>query len=233
MTSHTTYKPESERHPNPKKKKKNKKEEEVKTVNAEVNAVDKEDKKKTITLTDTEKIENMANSTTPTNTDSKSMSISVDTNITLTSTSPIRIDPITEEILSLRVFPEELEYGNKEYKLKIVNKTRERIQGLITQMEFRLREGHGECFYLIGVEDSGNPLGLSDEELRGSLENLKLMSEQIGATMSILYYFQGYEGLIAEVMVTKPDIMRESANKTEIRIGLIGEEGSGKSTLVR
>ena len=48
---------------------------------------------------------------------------------------------LKEEVIyieAIKYYPEELYYGNTEYKLKLVNKSRERIQNLITQMEFRL-----------------------------------------------------------------------------------------------
>ena len=52
-----------------------------------------------------------------------------------------------ENILSIKSFNPELDYGNVEYKLKLIDLTREKIQKRITQMEFRLREGLGKCFY--------------------------------------------------------------------------------------
>lgn len=42
----------------------------------------------------------------------------------------------------------------------------------ITQMNFRLSEGAGECFYYVGIEDAGYPRGLSDNDMRLSLNNL-------------------------------------------------------------
>ncbi len=136
-----------------------------------------------------------------------------------------------EKILELKIFNPELDYGNVEYKLKLVDLTKEKIQKRITQMEFRLREGLGKCYYQLGVEDNGNPLGLSEEELKISIESLQHMAQQIGAKMRVINFFQGKEGLLAEVLVTKESIY-ESRDLTEVSIGLLGEEGSGKSTLV-
>ena len=42
-------------------------------------------------------------------------------------------------------------------------------------MKFRIEEGNGECYYEIGVEDNGNPLGISKEELEISV-NVKNLS---------------------------------------------------------
>jgi GTPase len=61
------------------------------------------------------------------------------------------------------------DYGNREYKLKLVNPAPERVQQLTTQMKFRLEEGNGEAIYEIGVEDNGNPLGLCYEDMIQSL----------------------------------------------------------------
>jgi GTPase len=133
----------------------------------------------------------------------------------------------------MKHYDEELDFGNIEYKLKLVHTSKERIEGLITQMHFRLREGNGECFYQIGVEDNGNPLGLNEEDLKASLETLYIMTSRIGATMHVLSYSQGKEGLITEILVTKAQDQKKQKENVEIRIGLLGEESSGKSTLVR
>jgi elongation factor 1-alpha len=132
----------------------------------------------------------------------------------------------------MKEWAEENYYGKTEYKLKLINKSKERIQGLITQMKFRLREGNGTCFYEIGLEDNGNPLGLNEEELKQSIDTIYLMTQEIGAQMDIMNFFEGKQGLIAEVMITKSN-SSESKMSLELRIGLIGEEGAGKSTLVK
>jgi elongation factor 1-alpha len=137
----------------------------------------------------------------------------------------------TEKILPMKEWAEENYYGKTEYKLKLINKSKERIQGLITQMKFRLREGNGTCFYEIGLEDNGNPLGLNEDELKQSIDTLYLMTQEIGAQMDIMNFFEGKEGLIAEVMITQSN-SSDSKISLELRIGLIGEEGAGKSTLV-
>lgn len=47
--------------------------------------------------------------------------------------------------------PPEPEQGNIEYKLKLVNPSSQRFEHLVTQMKWRLREGHGEAIYQIGT----------------------------------------------------------------------------------
>lgn len=46
--------------------------------------------------------------------------------------------------------PPEPEQGNIEYKLKLINPSSQRFEHLVTQMKWRLKEGHGEAIYQIG-----------------------------------------------------------------------------------
>lgn len=49
--------------------------------------------------------------------------------------------------------PPEPEQGNIEYKLKLINPSSQRFEHLVTQMKWRLREGHGEAIYQIGTNN--------------------------------------------------------------------------------
>lgn len=53
-------------------------------------------------------------------------------------------------------------------------------------MKWRLREGHGEAIYEIGVEDSGLLIGLSESDMRASLKTLEQMAMKLGATTTVL-----------------------------------------------
>ena len=74
----------------------------------------------------------------------------------------------------------EYDYGNVEYKLKLCDVNVQRIQELTSQMNFRLREGSGECYYEIGVEDNGNALGISQQELEISLSVINTIAINLG-----------------------------------------------------
>ena len=124
----------------------------------------------------------------------------------------------------------EYDYGNIEYKLKLCDVTVQRIQELTTQMKFRLGEGSGECYYEIGVEDNGNSLGISKEELEISLSVINTIATNLGCKAKITKLIQGKEGLIAEMYIKKQE--ESYINKIEITIGVLGEEGTGKSTLI-
>ena len=81
--------------------------------------------------------------------------------------------------------PPEPQQGNVEYKLKLVNPTSQRLEHLVTQMKWRLREGQGEAIYEIGVEDNGLMTGLNDDDMVSSIETLREMSRRLGATIQV------------------------------------------------
>lgn len=63
-------------------------------------------------------------------------------------------------------------------QLKLVNPSATRLEHLVTQMKWRLQEGQGEAIYQIGVEDSGLLAGLSDTEMKASLDTLQTMADR-------------------------------------------------------
>ena len=76
--------------------------------------------------------------------------------------------------------------GNIEYKLKLINKSSERIEELATQMRYRLNEGHGECFYIIGVKDNGNIQGITEDEFNISDNILKDIANKLDVNITLL-----------------------------------------------
>lgn len=84
-----------------------------------------------------------------------------------------------------RLDPEN-EYGNVEYKLRLTDPTPERVERLVTQLKWRIREGHGEAILYLGVKDDGLFVGLTPDEINLSLKTLQLMSTKIGAKMTVV-----------------------------------------------
>ncbi|KAJ8923870.1 hypothetical protein NQ315_010452 [Exocentrus adspersus] len=126
--------------------------------------------------------------------------------------------------------PPEPQLGNVEYKLKIVNPTKQRFEHLVTQLKWRLREGNGEAIYEIGVEDSGILAGLSKRDMTASLQTLQQMAVKLGATTTILRERVLDNGRsIAEVLVRK---VPDDQNNIEIRVAVLGNADAGKSTLL-
>lgn len=80
---------------------------------------------------------------------------------------------IEQSFCKIQALSQEDDEGNDEYKLKLIDPSPEKFQNLTTQMKFRLNEGGGECFYKIGVEDNGNPLGIPKEMMVISLSKIK------------------------------------------------------------
>ena len=132
--------------------------------------------------------------------------------------------------LEKRNYDIEYDYGNIEYKLKLCDVNVQRIQELTTQMKFRLGEGHGECYYEIGVEDNGYTLGISQEELEISLSVINTIANNLGCKAKVTKLIRGEEGLIGEMYIKKQE--DNYISKIEITIGVLGEEGTGKSTLI-
>jgi GTPase len=103
---------------------------------------------------------------------------------------------------SPKLYNEELDYGNTEYKLKLINVDRNKLQKSITQMKFRLHEGNGECHYLIGVEDNGNPIGINEVEMKESIETIEKMVENCKNTkITNIDYLKGQKGFISEITI--------------------------------
>ncbi|XP_022912796.2 GTP-binding protein 2-like [Onthophagus taurus] len=99
--------------------------------------------------------------------------------------------------------PPEPQTGNVEYKLKLINPSKNRLEHLITQLNWRLHEGRGKAIYEIGVEDNGVLKGLSEEEMSNSLDTLEIMAMKLGAkTQIIKEYILDSGKKIAEVLIT-------------------------------
>lgn len=137
---------------------------------------------------------------------------------------------MTQFKLEKKKYDIEYDYGNVEYKLKLCDVDLNRIEELTTQMKFRLQEGNGECYYEIGVEDNGNTLGISKEELEVSVNVIGAIADNLKSKMKIVKLIQGQEGLIAELYIKREE--EELRDKLEVKVGLLGSERAGKSTLV-
>ncbi|KAG8983768.1 hypothetical protein FRB93_007048 [Tulasnella sp. JGI-2019a] len=80
----------------------------------------------------------------------------------------------------------EVEEGNVEYKLKLIDPSPSRFARLVTQLKYRLLEGGGQALYEIGVSDFGDLVGLSRNDLEASLDTLDRMAGELGATVVVL-----------------------------------------------
>eukprot|EP00128_Syssomonas_multiformis_P011424 Colp12_sorted_trinity150504_noHs@4353 len=137
--------------------------------------------------------------------------------------------PIMEENTFPCKLNPEVEEGNTEYKLKLVNPTSLRLEHLITQMKWRLEEGNGEAFYEIGVEDNGTLAGLSETDMEASLQTLSKMASRLGAKVEILRKQKFEEKAVAEIRVRRSS---KTDQFTEVRVAVLGNVDAGKSTVL-
>jgi GTPase len=119
--------------------------------------------------------------------------------------------------------------GAVEYKWRLVNVGEVRLQHLMTQMQFRVGEGEGECIYEIGVEDDGLPRGLGAQDFDSSIATLRSMADRLGFTMTVLF---------ERVVSTEPylrcaeiRVRNTRQHVRPVRVAVVGDAGAGKSTL--
>lgn len=128
------------------------------------------------------------------------------------------------------MLPPEPQLGNIEYKLKLINPSQQRFEHLVTQMKWRLREGHGEAIYEIGVSDSGQLRGLIDRDMAASLDTLRRMAHKLGASTTVLRRKTvAARRSVVEVLVRK---IPDDQHNIEVRVGVLGKSQAGKSTLL-
>ncbi|EDV23780.1 uncharacterized protein TRIADDRAFT_57326 [Trichoplax adhaerens] len=131
--------------------------------------------------------------------------------------------------------PPEIEEGNVEYKLKLIDVSSERFEQLVTQMKWRLEEGYGEAIYKVGVSNGGCLIGLQEKDLERSLCTLKSMASSLDADLTILRYYaarnqaQDSSKRVAEVLVRRVSGKKELLH---LKIAVLGDCGVGKSTLL-
>lgn len=123
----------------------------------------------------------------------------------------------------------EKEVGNVEYKLMLVQDDARTIEHLATQMRYRLTEGGGEAFYELGVSDDGTLIGLTDEELRGSLDVLEKAAAIVDARCKVIRLGEGSRGGIAEILVRH---CKEGVFPIYLMVPVLGNVDSGKSSLI-
>lgn len=123
----------------------------------------------------------------------------------------------------------EKEDGNLEYKLKLLNKSTERIESLATQMRYRCDEGNSECIYNIGVEDDGTIVGITQEEYDETIKILTSAANKNKYVIKLLNTIPtennrcAYEVLVREYNEEK---------YIDIKVAVAGPVDAGKSSFL-
>ncbi len=133
------------------------------------------------------------------------------------------------KLRKLQKMPPEPQEGNIEYKLQLVDVTAEKFTHLVTQCKWRLEEGKGVAFYHLGVRDDGDPRGLSDVNLEKSINTIKSVAARVRCEAQILSVRRGTRGKVAHLQIRH---YKDVQSCSDVRICVVGDEGSGKSTLV-
>jgi GTPase len=126
----------------------------------------------------------------------------------------------------------EKEDGNVEYKLKILCKDNKRKEELISQMAYRLNEGGGECTYILGISDHGEPLGITRDDYKVSLDNIEYFAQQNDALIINIsektLEHNDKKNCIYEILIRE-----QLENKhIDIKVAVAGNVDSGKSSLI-
>jgi hypothetical protein len=80
--------------------------------------------------------------------------------------------------MQIQIAPAEIEEGNIEYKRHFINITNTRLNQLTAQMNWRINEGNGICYYYLGVCDDGTLYeNFTQEEIDYSLDVIKMMCD--------------------------------------------------------
>lgn len=76
--------------------------------------------------------------------------------------------------------------GDVEYKWRLTGISAPRFQHLVTQMQFRVSEGRGQCLYELGVSDDGTPRGLTKKDFEESVQTIQRMAAQLQLEATLL-----------------------------------------------
>lgn len=97
----------------------------------------------------------------------------------------------------------ERDNGNIEYKFKLVNISHKKQSKLISQMNYRLREGNGKSMYAIGFLDNGFAKGITKSELKITLRNILSTIKKISAKINKILIFKEDIYYYAKVFINK------------------------------
>lgn len=135
---------------------------------------------------------------------------------------------LEDEVRDILTLGPESDDGNIEYKRMLVGKDENRLDELATQMRYRIKEGNGECIYILGVDDNGDPFGLTDEEFEESVMNLKKIAEKNDYSLRHLQTTTFKKKKLGEFLVRENNIIKCK----DIRIAVAGNVDCSKSTTI-
>lgn len=132
---------------------------------------------------------------------------------------------LADDIEKILNQPED-EEGNIEYKRLIETETD--LEKRANQMQRRMRQGDGECIYMIGLDDDGSFHGLDDEETALSLNMLEKIAGMNDYSIRVIDILIKDGKKMTRVLVRENNLTFHR----EIHIATAGSPDAGKSTLI-
>jgi len=112
--------------------------------------------------------------------------------------------------------PPESDYGATEYKYRLVGLTDTQKLHLASQLTWRLNEDCGQAIYEIGLTDDGFPLGITEEEMKQSLDSLQEVVSIQGNSVicavdqhPVTHWADSEEELLLNLIITRTKEMRD------------------------
>ena len=125
----------------------------------------------------------------------------------------------------------EIEEGNIEYKRCLIENDDYRIESLISQMIWRIKEGNGEAIYYLGIEDDGTFYNWTCKEKKLTMIIFKNIIKKANLKIIKLtkhfYKIDNKENYYMKIIIRENQIQYP-----EKRILLLGESGVGKTTFI-
>jgi len=142
------------------------------------------------------------------------------------------LDQKKEELeQKIKGLDEEIEEGNIEYKRCLTNIDNNRREEFISQMMWRIKEGHGEAIYYLGVENNGTFYDWSKSEIKESIDQIKKIIKI--ANLKLIRMTKIYYLIRDKTNYYLKIVIRENYQVLpEKRIFLFGESGIGKTTFL-
>lgn len=116
----------------------------------------------------------------------------------------------------------------KERLIPSVHLRDDKRQHLASQMRDRLLQGGGKAVYVVGVDDDGRIVGLSDLELEETLAVLRTVAAENNSSLERVEKFQENGRVIAKVVI----VAYSRPVKSHVTVSVAGHVNHGKSTLI-
>lgn len=115
----------------------------------------------------------------------------------------------------------------KEYLKKKIHLEKDRMQGLASQMRYRVLSGNGRAIYLVGVDDKGEIHGLNQRHYDETVEVLDVIAREAGLSIIERNCYPHNGGVVGKLIIETLRLTKE-----HLLIGTAGHVDHGKSTLV-